>query len=806
MKVALIYPTLRSMVAAFGRGFHSAGDRLGHLARKAPRVFAAGLLTLSVLFWLLLGSIAWFTYDVTRTIPSTNDLRGLGNMSQATVLYDRNDKPVFTIFKEQRIEVPLSRMSPNMIRAVLSIEDQRFFQHSGVDVWRIFGAAFANFRRGHVWQGASTITQQLARLSFPEKISFRDQSYTRKLKEAILAALIERTYSKEQILEFYLNKAYLGDGYHGVEAAARGFFNKSAMDLSVEEAAMIAGVIQSPSNYAPTINLDKATARRTQVLQAMLENGVIDRAGYDRARSTKVHLENGIQRDEGYGQYFKEQIRRELVDRFGWTRVGEGGLKVYTTIDPDMQVAAETALEETISKIEARKGYKHGTRAELVKQKRADYLQGAFVAMDPATGEVRVMVGGRNFKESRFNRATQARRQPGSAFKPFVYASAIESGISAGAMITDLDSPIDTPQGGWMPEDEHSAAGAMTMRTALRTSSNRAAVRMLNTVGLPQTVEYLNKLHMGQMPQVPSLALGAAEVTLQSLTAGFATFANKGEAPKPILIRRIVDEDGNTLAEEKPELTRAFSENTAFIVANMLTDVINAGTAYRARANGFNLPAAGKTGTTNDYVDAWFVGFTPKLVAGVWLGFDQPQTIVANGYGGELAVPIWAEFMKAATKGDKPTWLQRPKDVVGVDICRMSGKRPVEGCSHVEVLTSSGEVQVRSMAYQEYFVKGTEPAETCDLHDTGNFFQRLAGAFKPGGDIAPVPVDQTGTPERSATPAQVEEAKDRAEAADEKKDDAQAQQDEPKKKRGFWGRIFGARKKDADQKPESRNP
>jgi 1A family penicillin-binding protein len=807
MKVALIYPTLRSMVAAFSRGFHAVGDRLARLARLSPKMFAAGLLAVSVVFWLLLGSLAWFTYDVTGTIPGLNELRGLGNMSQATVLYDRHDRPVFTIFKEQRIEVPLSKMSPNMIRAVLSIEDQRFFHHAGVDIWRIFGAAFANFRRGKVWQGASTITQQLARLSFPDKISLRDQSYTRKLKEAILAALIERTYPKEQILEFYLNKVYLGDGYHGVEAAARGFFNKSAMDLSVEDAAMIAGVIQSPSNYAPTINLDKAVARRAQVLQAMLDNKAIDRAGFERARATKVHLENGIQRDEGYGQYFKEQIRRELIDRFGWTRVGEGGLKVYTTIDPDMQQAAEQALEDTISKIEARKGYKHGTRAELIKQKRFEYLQGSLVAMDPQTGEVRVMVGGRNFKESRFNRATQARRQPGSAFKPFVYASAIESGISAGQMITDLDSPIDTPQGGWMPEDEHSSAGAMTMRTALRTSSNRAAVRMLNTVGLRQTVDYLNKLHMGQMPQVPSLALGAAEVTLQSLTAGFATFANRGEAPKPILIRRIDDESGNTLATEKPEMTRAFSENTAFIVANMLTDVINAGTAYRARANGFNLPAAGKTGTTNDYVDAWFVGFTPKLVAGVWIGFDQPRTIVSNGYGGELAVPVWAEFMKAATKGDKATWLQRPKDVTGVDICRMSGKRPVDGCSHVEVLTSSGEVQVRSMAYLEYFVRGTEPTETCDLHDTSNFFQRLAGAFKSGGELAPVPVDQAGLPQHSAAPAKVEEAKDRGEAAEDKKQEAEASAEEPKKKKGFWGRIFGSRKqKNSEQKPETRNP
>jgi membrane carboxypeptidase/penicillin-binding protein len=412
-----------------------------------------------------------------------------------------------------------------------------------------------------------------------------------------------------------------------------------------------------------------------------------------------------------------------------------------------------------------------------------------------------VLVGGRSFKESRFNRANQARRQPGSAFKPFVFASAIETGMTPATLITHLDEPIDTPQGGWMPEDEHLTSNEMTLRTALRTSSNRAAVRLLNTVGMKQAVGYINQLNLGKMPQVPSLALGAAEVTLQGMAGAYASFANGGEVVKPLFIRRVEDQDGIVLFEEKPESTRVFTKTTSFLVANMLTDVINAGTAYRARANGFTLPAAGKTGTTNDYNDAWFIGFTPHLLTGVWMGFDQPQTIVSNGYGGELAVPLWADFMKKATHGAKPDWLDRPEDVVAVDICRMSGKRPADGCTHVEVENKDGTTSVRSMVFTEYFLKGTEPSETCDLHDS-NFFQRLAGVFhKPGATS----VDQIGLPAnapsaptargdaaRAASPAAADAA--RGDGKDAKKDDGE----DKRKKRGFWSRFFGVGKKDED--------
>src|SRR4051812_41258649 len=289
-------------------------DRLRAALCARPRLTRTALFGLVPVAWLLMGAFAWFTYDVTHTLPGRSEVRSMGNMAQATVLYDVADRPVFTIFKEQRIEMPLAQVSPNLVNAVLSVEDQRFYSHRGVDVIRIMGAVLVNLHSGRFAQGGSTVTQQLARQSFLT----RERSLSRKIKEAILAALIERTYSKEEILELYLNKVYFGDGFHGVEAAARGYFAKSASDLTVEEAALIAGIIKSPSTWAPTVNMDKAVARRNVVLATMLENGKIDRATFDRARRAPVHLQNGLQRDESFGQYFKEQVRRELVDRFGW--------------------------------------------------------------------------------------------------------------------------------------------------------------------------------------------------------------------------------------------------------------------------------------------------------------------------------------------------------------------------------------------------------------------------------------------------------------------------------------------------------
>jgi penicillin-binding protein 1A len=777
-----------------------------------PRLLASGLVALSLVAWLAFFGGLWFAWDIRQSLPDRAALSSVGDMAQATTIYDQSDAPVFTIFKEQRIEVPLDAIGKNLRDAVVSVEDQRFYTHNGVDIVRIGAAVLANAKSGTRGQGGSTITQQLARMSFLS----RKKTYTRKIKEAFAALLIERTYTKDEILALYLNKAYFGDGYHGVEAASLGFLGKHAHELDVPEAALIAGLIQSPSAYAPTINMEKAIARRNIVLLMMLDNGVIDRPTYERARKARVRLENRLRRDEPYGLYFKEAVRRELVDRFGWQRVSEGGLKVYTTIDPELQQHAEKIVERRLQDIEKRRGYPHTARAKIEVQEDVapPYLQAAVVVMDARTGAVRAQVGGRNFRESRFNRAVQARRQSGSAFKPIVYAAAIEQGQSPGSIVANLNDPINTPQGDYVPEDEHSGANSMTLRTALRTSSNRAAVQLLRTVGIPEAVKTAQSLSLGRMPAVPSMALGAGEVTLQSLTAAYSAFAAEGVMHEPYLIRRVEDQDGEVLHATEARERRVFSEQTAFMVTSMLADVINHGTAWRARAEGFRLPAAGKTGTTNDYHDAWFVGFTPTTVTGVWLGFDQPRQIITNGYAGELAVPLWASVMAVATDGDKPATFKRPSGVVGVDICRITGKRAVDGCTQVPVESEDGSVEIRSMAYTEYYRKGTEPSGSCEEHQGANFFDRLAGFFGKDNDPKPVSAEQAGLPGASiprdvpAPPVSGDSADDngrrdadaRAEAADDAREaKAEAEDDKPKK-RGFWGRLFGRRDKDEEKK------
>jgi 1A family penicillin-binding protein len=718
------------------------------------------------------GAAAWFCYDLTAGLPGEKEIHGLGDMAQATTVFDAHDAAVFTIFKEQRIEVPLERISRNLVNAVVSIEDQRFYEHSGVDFIRIAAAAIRNVREGRRAEGGSTITQQLARLSFLS----RDKTYRRKIKEVILAAHIEREYSKRDILALYLNKVYFGDGLYGAEAASLGYFGKHASDVSVEEAALLAGLIQSPSTYAPTVNLEKAIARRNVVLQTMAAGGVIDQKELERAKQAEVRLSNSVEMKETFGLYFKEEVRKELVERFGSARVAQGGLRVYTTLEPALQQAAERILEDGLVSIEKRRKYPHDVKG---KAQDRDYLQGALVALDPQTGAVRALVGGRDFADSHFDRATQAKRQAGSAFKPFVYAAALEAGYSPASVITNLNDPIATPEGQWVPEDEHSDASSMTLRSALRMSSNRAAVQLLNAVGIPAAVSYAQKLNVGTPPSVPSLALGASDVTLIGLTAAYGAFADQGLVRQPVLIRRVEDSDGKLVYENPGKAERAISESSAFLMSSMLADVINAGTAYKARQAGFTLPAAGKTGTTNDYLDAWFIGYTPHLVTGVWAGFDQPKTIVPGGYAGELTVPIWGAFMKVATKGDKPDWLTRPADIVTVNVCRVSGKLPNDGCYNVTSSDEYGNLETKSMVYSDYFVRGRQPTTTCPVHSSTTFITgtpaQPASTAGTSGAVAPSPA----TAAHPVTGGTIEKPPPAPPPAP------------PKKKKGFWARIFG---------------
>ena len=481
--------SLRRRIAELRREWTAA--RLSH-----PRIAYGVVGVFLVVAVLSAVTSAAFVVSLPRGLPDDAALSRIGEMDQATSVFDASDTLVFTIFKEQRIETPLSEISPRLIDAVLSIEDQRFYDHHGFDLRRMLSAAIANVRHRRAAQGASTITQQLARQSFLTP----DKTWHRKLQELILAARIERQYSKLRILELYLNKVYFGDGLYGAEAASRGYFGKSSRDLNLAEAATLAGLVKSPSSYAPTINRQRATARRNVVLQAMLENGVISKADWQQARATKIALKTSLRADDPHGLYFKEQIRRELVERFGWQRVYQGGLRVFSTMDTQMQYAAEAAVAESLKTIDERRAALAARRAAARKQAPAaddDVLQAALVAMDPLTGHVRAMIGGRDFSESSFNRAVQARRQPGSAFKPFVYATALETGYSPASVVDHLSDPVATVQGAWTPEDEHSAADSMTLRTGLRTSSNRAAVRLLQQVGISRTVERAKQMGVG---------------------------------------------------------------------------------------------------------------------------------------------------------------------------------------------------------------------------------------------------------------------------------------------------------------------
>jgi penicillin-binding protein 1A len=537
--------------------------------------------------------------------------------------------------------------------------------------------------------------------------------------------------------------------------------------------------------------MERAVARRNVVLQAMADAGNIDRTTLQAARKTRPVLNDGLRSEEPHGQYFKEQVRRELVDRFGWQRVYQGGLRVYSTIDMSMQVAADAAVAAGLKSLDERRAAVAKRRKQAPAPDEAP-LQAALIALEPDTGHVRAMVGGRNFDDSRFNRAVQAKRQPGSAFKPFVYAAALEAGYTPASLIENLNAPIPTLQGDWTPEDEHSTADSMSLRAGLRTSSNRAAVRLLQDVGIPKTVEYARAMGVGDVPSVPSLALGSGEVTLQSMTAAYAAFANHGIVPKPILVRRVEDRDGTVLFAADEAGSRAITDVTAYLMANMMADVINAGTAARARALGFTLPAAGKTGTTNDYNDAWFVGFTPSLVAGVWVGFDQPHTILPGGFAAEVAVPLWASFMKAATKDAKPEWLQMPEGIVTANVCRMSGKLATEGCEHADVIDEKGHLTQRSMVYTEYFAKGTQPTTTCDIHASRGIFGSIAAVFNQGGEKPPVPhVEDTSLPPATAATSGIAEPTT-----------AQKAEEPQKKKRGFWSRVFGVGKDEGDHNRE----
>lgn len=690
------------------------------------RLLVGAVVVMTVCGWYVAYRTVRLTVTIASELDRANQLTNIAARARSTIVMDRRGRPAFNFYSEQRIDVPIGQVSPHMVQALVAVEDRRFYSHYGLDPIRIVGAALSNLRAGRVMEGGSTITQQLARAV---RLS-PARTFERKVREAMLALRLEERYSKAQILQEYLNTVYFGEGFYGVEAASRGYFGKPASALAPAEAALLAGLVRAPSRDAPCVSVERATGRRNLVLRRMRAQGRISEAeladGLRTPLPSRSHDHGSLLRassDPG-GEYFQEEIRRQLVSMFGSERVLRGGLRVYSTYDPLLQRAAEQAIRTRV--------------AEIAKARpRAKDLQGSLVAIDPVNGDILALVGGRNYQESPFNRATQARRQAGSAFKPMIYAAALERGYAPGSILRDLDTPISASGESWLPVGEHENS-EYTLRKALKVSSNRAAAQLLQRVGVRTAVEYAHRLGIASdLPMVPSLALGTGEVTLLELTSAYGVFANQGLLATPRFVTRVEDCDGTVIWSAPIETSRAISQTTAFLMSSMLADVVSSGTATGARAAGFTLPAGGKTGTTDDYSDAWFVGYTPHLVAGVWFGLDTPAPIMNRGFASVVAVPAWARFMKAATTGAKPDWYQVPADVERVAICRLTGARATDGCRHpisedagLEAAVLVG-VSAESWAepvnllpivpaepnvFEDYFPLGTVPAELCARH------------------------------------------------------------------------------------------
>ena len=563
---------------------------------------------------------------------------------------------------EERRVIKLYEVPSLLVKALLAAEDQRFFEHEGIDVFRIIGAGWANFQAGRTTQGGSTLTQQLVKNFFLSQ----ERTLRRKMVEACISLILEHHYSKLEILEYYLNEIYLGQrgakNILGMWEAARFYFGKEPRDLSLNEMAMLAGMVKAPNLYAPTRHSDMAFQRRNYVLQRMREHEDITQEEYETALQEPISPRKSPM-DVNGAPYFADLVRGELQENYPNDTLTKAGLYVETSLDMHLQRIAQDAVRNGLGELESR--HRHLQRTKPEKQ-----LQACLIAMRPQTGEVLALVGGRDYQTSQFNRVTQAHRQPGSVFKPVVYLTALarERERNEGLFLPTsyvLDEPFSWPFGNqvWTPGNYNNKYyGEVTLRQALERSLNAATARLAREVGLEPIRKTAQRLGFSNLPPLyPSMVLGAAEVTPFEVAVAFSALANQGVRVTPKIIHRIVNQDGETLERRAIHAEQVIPPDVAYMITHLMEGVVENGTARRARRMGFTRPAAGKTGTTNDYGDAWFVGFTPDLVAVVWVGFDQRESLKLSG--GSAALPIWTEFMKRATEGQPVSCFSPPPGI-----------------------------------------------------------------------------------------------------------------------------------------------
>jgi penicillin-binding protein 1A len=678
-------------------------------------------------------------YREYKQIADSFDLGELDRIPAISEVFDCAGMRYGRLEGEVRYVVPLAQISPNFIRALLAREDSRFYKHHGIDYPGILRAALRNLSAGDVKEGASTITQQLARNTFP----LGEDRWHRKFVEALLALRIEKNLSKDKILEAYSNRIYYGVGLYGVETASRACFGKSASDLTLSEAAILAGLIRSPNRLNPLEDTRTALAQRDQVLARMLELKMITPAEAKAALAEPMPLTKRLL-PPTQDNYAMDAVIRDLTILLPKETIDLGGLKIYTTIDRRLQMIAEDAVEARLAELESEKDWPHPKRFRSFatpsqgtpeKEMESPYVQGALVAIDNETGGIRAIVGGRDFKESRYNRALLAKRQIGSTFKPFVYAAAFNRGMAPGTLVDD--APIH--QGDiagfattWSPENSDGQnQGLQPAALGLIRSRNTMTVR----VGEYATRSAVRKLAVNAgfegVPDTPAIYLGAFETTLKSLTAAYTMFPNEGVRKQPYIIESIEDRYGRTIYKASRAELRCITPAVDYVMNELLRDVIRKGTATAAASFGLSLPAAGKTGTTDDYKDAWFIGYTTRLTCGVWVGMDRPQRIADRGYGSKLALPIWVDFIQNAS-----AWKYVPQNFAlrgnlqTVQLCRTSGG------------VATPECKAEGTMYQAQLPEMMIPRCYCAYHL---------------GALAGLPVDGSAHPESYAPVAQVSE-------------------------------------------------
>jgi membrane carboxypeptidase/penicillin-binding protein len=677
------------------------------------------LIAFSIYFWSVASTL--------KEEAKTFDLSKLEQMESASVILDRNDKIFGQIYVENRETVPYDQLPRDLVNAVVSMEDNKFYQHGGYDLFGIIRAALKNFTAGHVRQGASTITQQLARNSF----SLKERTFRRKLLEIFLSKRIEERFGKQKIMELYLNRIYFGGGLYGAEAASRGYFGKPARAMTLAECATLAGLIKSPNKLSPWG--DKAASRdaRNVALSRMRDLGFITRAQCETAQAEDIVIGS---KQSAQGQtYAVDYIRQQVITAVGWDRAMNEGYRIHTTIDAELQKVGEESMKTHLAQVEQYPGYSHpkydafATRYRNAKQLAVPNL-GA--APDYQTAGILVLIGGRDFEHNQFDRALQAKRPAGTAMKPLVYAAAFENGLFPGSLVED--SALDNRAvmiggttgilGEWGPESENNRyEGPMTARQALAKSKNGATVRIGMTVGVDPVIQLCRAAGIrSPLRPFPATFLGSSEITLAELALAYTIFPNGGWRPNaPHILDRIEEKDGTIVWESPEEQARhkVIKAETAYEVHSCLVDALESGTGRAAREK-FGLkkfPAAGKTGTAYDFTDALFAGYDKSITCAVWAGFDKPQKIYRGAFGGEIALPIWVDVMNAASERYPPKEFPQPAGMQQIEICSRSGLLATDKCYDL-VKSADGETVRRRTTYMEIATAAQAPTESCTVH------------------------------------------------------------------------------------------